>query len=147
MIMDSEVPTLHSRRQLNLRFNVPISKTNHFWQSLKEGKFVTTKCADCGEVSFPPQADCPKCMSGKVDWVDLGTDAELVTFTYVQVTPTSFVETDPYLVGVGRLSQGLKVLAWIEGTSLEKLSPGMKLRLEARTGRDGSPYYVFVPAA
>lgn len=145
--MDSEPPTLHSRRELTLRFNIPISKTNQFWQSLKEGKFLTTKCAGCGEVSFPPQADCPKCMSEKVEWVDLDTEAELVTFSYVQVTPTSFVDTDPYLVGIGRLSQGLKVLAWIEGTNLEKLAPGMKLRLEARTASDGSPYYVFVPAA
>jgi uncharacterized OB-fold protein len=145
--MDSEPPTLHSRRTLSLRFNVPISKTNQFWQSLKEGKFVTTKCGDCGEISFPPQADCPRCMSGKTEWVDLGTDAELVTFTHVIVTPTSFVTSDPYFVGVGRLGQGLKVLAWIEVASLEKLRPGMKLKLEARSSGDGLPYYVFVPAA
>jgi len=144
MTMDSEPPTLHSRRTLSLRFNVPISKTNRFWQSLKEGKFVTTKCTDCGELSFPPQADCPRCMGGNVEWVDMGTEAELVTFTHVQVTPTSFVQSDPYFVGVGRLGQGLKVLAWIEGATLEKLVPGMKLRLEARSGEDGSSYYVFV---
>ncbi len=143
---DSEPPTLHSRRSLNLRFNVPISRTNRFWVSLSEGRFVTTKCRDCGEVSFPPQSDCPRCMGGNVDWVDLGTDAELVTFTYVQVTPTSFVDHDPYVVGIGRLPQGVKVLAWIEGAPLERLSPGMKLRLEARRTGDGSPYYVFVPA-
>jgi hypothetical protein len=86
-------------------------------------------------------------MGGNTEWVDLGTDSELVTYTYVQVTPTSFVESDPYLVGIGRLSQGLKVLAWVEGTTLEKLSPGMKLRLEARESPDGSSYYVFVPVA
>jgi hypothetical protein len=143
---DAEPPTLHSRRSLNLRFNIPISKTSRFWESLGEGRFVTTKCRGCGEVSFPPQADCPRCMSGDVDWVDLGTDAELVTFTQVQVTPTSFVDHDPYVVGIGRLSQGIKVLAWIEGTSAEKLSPGLKLRLEARKTPEGSPYYVFVPA-
>ncbi len=144
MKMDSEPPTLHSRRTLSLRFNVPISKTNRFWQSLKEGKFVTTECTDCGEISFPPQADCPRCMGQNVEWVDMGTEAELVTFTLVQVTPTSFVENDPYVVGIGRLGQGLKVLAWIEGATPEKLSPGMKLRLEARSAGDGSPYYAFV---
>jgi len=35
-----EPPTLHSKRSLNLRFNIPISKTNRFWDSLAEGKFV-----------------------------------------------------------------------------------------------------------
>ena len=144
--MDPEPPTLHSRRTLNLRFNVPISRTHRFWDSLRDGRFVTTRCGDCGTVSFPPQSDCVRCMSGNVGWVDMGTEAELVTFTYVQVTPTSFVEHDPYLVGIGRMSQGLKILAWVEGTTLEKLSPGMKLRLEPRVSDDGSPYYVFVPA-
>lgn len=142
---DPEPPTLHSRRTLSLRFNVPISRTHRFWDALREGRFVTTKCADCGAISFPPQSDCAKCMSGRVEWVDMGTDAELVTFTYVQVTPTSFVENDPYLVGIGRMGLGLKVLAWIEGTTLERLSPGMKLRLEPRESEGGSPYYVFVP--
>ena len=144
--MDSEPPTLRSRRALSLRFNVPISRTHRFWDSLKDGKFVTTRCRECGETSFPPQSDCPRCMSGAAEWVDLGTDAELVTFTYVQVTPTSFVEDDPYLVGIGRLGQGLKILAWLEDATLEGLSLGMKLRLESRVAADGSPYYVFVPA-
>jgi uncharacterized OB-fold protein len=144
--LDSEQPTLHSRRTLSLRFNLPISRTHQFWDALKEGKFVTTKCRQCGEVTFPPQSDCPKCMSNDFDWVDLGTDAELVTFTYVQVTPTSFVANDPYLVGIGRLKQGIKVLAWVEGSKLEDLKTGMKLKLEARTSPEGSPYYVFVAA-
>jgi uncharacterized protein len=142
--MDPSPPTLQSRRTLNLRFNLPISKTHEFWDGLKEGKFVTTKCRDCGELSFPPQVDCPRCMSSSVEWVDMGTDAELITFTYVMVTPTSFVQNDPYVVAIGRLAGGLKMLAWVEGASVEKLSPGVKLRLEARKSSDGSPYYVFV---
>ncbi len=144
--MDSSPPTLVSRRTLSLRFNLPISKTHEFWDGLKEGKFVTTKCRDCGEVTFPPQADCPKCMGSNIEWVDMGTEAELLTFTYVVVTPTSFVQSDPYVVAIGKLGQGLKVLAWVEGASVEKLSPGARLRLEARQIPEGSPYYVFVPA-
>jgi uncharacterized OB-fold protein len=144
--LDSGPPTLQSRRTLSLRFNLPISKTHEFWDGLKEGKFVTTRCKDCGEVSFPPQADCPRCMSGNSEWVDMGTDAELVTFTYVLVTPTSFVQNDPYVVAIGKLSQGLKILAWVEGSEVEKLRVGTKLRLEARKTPEGSPYYVFVVA-
>lgn len=145
--MSSEPPTLHSRRTLNLRFNIPISKTHQFWDSLRDGRFVTTKCRGCGHLSFPPQSDCPSCMGGNFDWVELGTDATLVTFTYVQVTPTSFVQNDPYIVAIGKLAQNLSVLAWLEGADVETLKPGAKLRLEARKADDGSPYYVFVIAA
>jgi len=143
---DSGPPTLHSRRTLTLRFNVPISKTNRFWQALGEGRFVTTKCADCGHLSFPPQADCPNCMSSNADWVDLGTQAELLTFTHVQITPTSFVDHDPYVVAIGRLKEGVNVLAWLEVSDPKTLKPGAKLSVETRKDSDGAPYYVFVPA-
>ncbi len=142
--MSREDSTLHSRRTLSLRFNIPLDRTHQFWDALREGRFVTTRCTSCGEVSFPPQADCPRCMSSSHEWVDLGTSAELETFTYVMITPTSFVDHDPYTVGIGRLANGLKVLAWVESAP-EKLKVGDKLKLEARKADDGSPYYVFVP--
>jgi uncharacterized OB-fold protein len=140
----SEPPALHSRRTLTLRFDIPISRTHEFWDSLKEGRFVTTKCSKCGNVTFPPQADCPKCMSNEFTWVDLGRDATLVTFTHVRVTPASFVDSDPYIIAIGELRNGLKVLAWLEGVPPEEAKPGMPMRIEARTSKEGNPYYVFV---
>jgi len=137
---------LHSRRALTLRFDIPISRTHEFWDALKQGRFITTKCSKCGNVSFPPQADCPKCMSGEFEWVDLGREATLVTFTYVQITPASFADSDPYIIAIGELAEGLKVLAWLEGVSPEAAKPGMKMRVEARTSKEGNPYYVFVAA-
>ncbi len=139
-------PVLHSRRSLTLRFDIPISKTQEFWAALKEGRFVTTKCARCGKVTFPPQADCPNCMASEFTWTELGREATLVTFTYVQITPASFVDSDPYIIAIGEFPGGTKVLAWLEGTKLEEAKPGMKLRVEARSSKEGSPYYVFVAA-
>jgi uncharacterized OB-fold protein len=136
--------TLHSKRSLTLRFNIPVSKTSRFWDALGEGKFATTRCEDCGKLSFPPQADCPNCMSSNSKWVELGKEAELLTFTFVQITPTSFVDHDPYLVAIGRLKEGLNVLAWVEQGDPAKLKPGDKLRIESRKDAEGAPYYVFV---
>ncbi len=138
--------TLHSRRSLTLHFDIPIAKTHEFWDALKEGKFVTTKCSACGTINFPPQADCPNCMTGRFEWVSLGKEAELVTFTYVQITPASFAESGPYMIAIGRFPSGIKVLAWLEGVTVEKAKPGQKLRIEARTSHEGNPYYVFTPA-
>ncbi len=142
----SEPPSLHSRRPLTLRFDIPISKTKEFWESLKSGKFVTTKCTSCGAVSFPPQADCPRCMSGGHSWTDLGRDAVLVTYTQVSVAPASFSGSQPYVIAVGEFKVGVKVLAWLEGVRREDAKPGLRLRIEARNDPRGNPYYVFVPA-
>jgi uncharacterized protein len=142
----ADEPVLHSRRTLSLRFDIPISKTHEFWDALKQGRFVTTKCTNCGNLVFPPQADCPKCMGGGFEWVEIGRDATLVTFTYVQITPASFADKDPYIIAIGEFANGLKVLAWLEGVQPENAKPGMKLSIEARTSPEGNPYYVFVSA-
>ena len=142
----SEPPTLRSRRALTLRFDIPIAKTKEFWDSLKEGRFVTSWCSKCGNVTFPPQADCPRCMGNEFTWVDLGRDATLVTFTRVQVTPASFEGSGPYIVAIGELPGGLKVLAWLEGVEKDEARPGLKMRIEPRTSKEGNPYYVFVRA-
>jgi len=142
----SEPPTLRSRRTLTLRFDIPIAKTHEFWDALKAGRFVTTKCAKCGNLSFPPQTDCPKCMSGEHSWEDLGSEAALVTYTQVQITPASFATNEPYIIAIGEFPGGLKVLAWLEGAKREGVTPGMKLRVEARNTGEGNPFYVFVPA-
>ncbi|MDA4120573.1 MAG: Zn-ribbon domain-containing OB-fold protein [Thaumarchaeota archaeon] len=139
-----EMPVLHSRRSLTLRFDIPISRTHEFWDALREGKFVTTKCSKCGKVSFPPQADCPKCMNDEFVWVDVGREATLLTFTRVQVTPASFATEQPYIIAIGEFPGGLKVLAWLEGVDPKNPKPGMKLRVEARTSKEGNPYYVFL---
>jgi uncharacterized protein len=141
-----ESPHLRSRRSLNLRFDIPTSKTREFWDSLKKGKLITTKCTRCGEVTFPPQADCPKCMSDEHQWVELSTEATLVTFTRVEVAPASFAGEDPYTIAIAELDGGLKVLAWLEGVRVEDAKPGMGLRIMAKTSEEGSPFYVFVPA-
>ena len=85
-------------------------------------------------------------MGGEFEWVDLGQEATLVTFTHVQVTPASFAGSGPYTIAIAEFKGGLKVLAWMEGVKPEASKPGLKLRVEARAGGDGSPYYVFVPA-
>jgi uncharacterized OB-fold protein len=143
--MDQD-PAIHSRRTLSLRFDIPMGKAHEFWDSLREGRFVTTKCATCGHVSFPPQADCPACMSAEFEWEDLGREATLVTFTQVQVTPASFSESDPYLVAIGEMGGGVKVLAWLEGLQPSEAVTGMKLRVETRGAEGPNPYYVFVKA-
>ena len=103
----SEAPALHSRRTLALRFDIPISKTHEFWNALKEGRFVTTRCTKCGNVSFPPQADCPRCMGSEFAWVELGREATLVTYTHVRITPASFADSDSYIIAIGELGIGL----------------------------------------
>jgi uncharacterized OB-fold protein len=137
--------TVKSKRTLQITYNLPISKTSKFWESLKEGKIYTTKCKKCGRLHFPPAADCGDCCSSNVKWVELDGEGEIETYTQVVVKPASFSEESSYIVAIARLKEGVKALAWLIGTERENVKVGMKVRLVARVASDGRAVYEFVP--
>jgi len=47
---------------------VPYTKVTEFADELKAGRLVGSVCRSCGQVSFPPRADCIKCLSPDFEW-------------------------------------------------------------------------------
>jgi len=138
----SSMPTLRSR-EIKIVQEIPTSKTLKFYEGLKEGKVYATKCKDCEKVYFPPMVDCPECLTTGLDWVELSSDAEIETFTYVVVRPTTFQQYKPYTVAIGRLKEGVKVLAWLTGFKLSEVKVGMKAKLVAKAAPEGNATYEF----
>jgi len=138
----TSMPVIKSK-PITIVEEIPISKTLKFWEGLKEGKVYGTKCCKCGKLYFPPSADCPDCLCSEMQWVELGDEAEIETFTHVVVRPTSFCQYKPYTVAIGRLKEGVKVLAWLTGFKLSEVEVGMKAKLVAKTTPDGNPTYEF----
>jgi uncharacterized protein len=52
-----------------------------FFEHLKEGRFTTTKCKDCGAEPFPPRVLCPECLSTNMEWVDWPTVGTVIDCT------------------------------------------------------------------
>jgi uncharacterized OB-fold protein len=137
------MPSIKSR-EINLTQNIPISKNLKFYEGLKEGKVYATKCKECGKLYFPPNADCPDCLTTELEWVELSNEAEIETFTHVVIRPTTFQQNKPYTVAIGKLKEGVKVLAWLTGFKLSEIKVGMKVKLVAKTSAEGNPTYEFV---
>ena len=137
--------TLKSARTLELKYNLPISRTSRFWEGLKEGKIYATKCKKCGRLVFPPVADCGECGSSDVEWVELDGEGEVVSFTEVVVKPASFRDEGSYIVCIGRLKEGVKVLAWLVGVDRMDVKVGLKVKLVAREASEGNASFEFVP--
>lgn len=137
-------PILKSARTLCLTYNIPISKTQEFWDGLIAGKILATKCRKCKTLHFPPVADCGSCLSQDVEWVELGGEGEVDTFTHVIVRPASFLKEPPYTLAVASLNEGVRVLAWLIETKKKDVKIGMKVRLVARLV-DERPTYALVP--
>jgi hypothetical protein len=139
------MPSIKSK-PITIVEEIPISKTLKFWEGLKQGKVYATKCCKCGKPYFPPSADCPECLSSEMEWIELGGEAEIETFTHVVVRPTSFCQYKPYTVAIGKLKDGVKVLAWLTGFKLSQIKVGMKVKLVAKVDAEGDASYEFVPA-
>ena len=140
----ASMPSIKSR-EMKIVEDIPVSRTLKFWEGLKEGKIFTTKCKKCGQLFFPPAADCPNCLSSDMEWTQLSDEAEIETFTHVVIRPTSFQQYKPYTVAIGRLKEGVKVLAWLSGFKLSEIRVGMKAKLVAKTTVEGNLTYGFVP--
>ena len=52
-----------------------------FYEYLKEGRFTTTRCKDCGAEPFPPRLLCPECYSTNMAWIDWPTTGSVIEVT------------------------------------------------------------------
>jgi uncharacterized protein len=140
----SSLPMIKSR-EIKTVYQMPISKTLPFWEGLKQGKVYTTKCIKCGKLYFPPTADCPDCLSSNMEWIELCGEAEIETFTHVAVRPMSFKNHEPYTIAIGKLREGVRVLAWLNGFKTEEIKIGMRAKLVGKVTPEGEPTYEYVP--
>jgi len=139
------VPIFIDQRELVLSYRIPVSRIERFFEGLTKGQLLATKCVSCNEVYFPPQADCPKCSSSKLEWVKLSDEGKLLSYTIIYVKPVSFGNED-YAVGVVGLPDGVNVLARIWEAKKEALRIGSKMKLKIGPDRKGNLVYGFEPA-
>lgn len=114
------------------KHKIPIQKTEKFWTGLKEGKLYATRCVKCGTVYFPPQGDCPIDMNSEMEWVELPKDGVLEAFTKVYARPQGYEEFDPYGVGIATLSNGVRVMGWVEPPDEKCIKVGDKVEAGVR---------------
>lgn len=57
------------------------NQVHPFYEYLREGRFTTTKCVDCGAEPFPPRIMCPECYSTNMEWIDWPTTGTVIDVT------------------------------------------------------------------
>lgn len=111
-------------RELKIRYTISVENIKKFFEGLKEGKLLTTRCK-CGRLFFPPQRDCPSCMKSDMEWVELKREGVLETLTVIFVRPPSFSAYEPYTVAIAKLDDGVRILSWLREDP-KKLVPGKR---------------------
>jgi uncharacterized OB-fold protein len=111
----------------------PCTRVAEFAEHLRGGRLMAARCRACGHTSFPPRADCARCLSPEFEWVAIGGACRLVTWSRVTAAPAGFEALAPYTVAVVDLDEGGRALAWIGNSVPEStLAIGIPLQLVPR---------------
>jgi hypothetical protein len=131
-------------REVTLRYLISVKGIDRFFRGLRGGKVMATYCKVCDITYFPPQKDCPSCLTDNVEWKEIENEGFLLTFTVVFVRPYSFMHHSPYTVGIARFGD-ITITAWVRGDP-KSLRPGQKVKLEVvKREPEGYLTYELVP--
>ena len=118
--------------------------TQVFWRGLAEGRFMTTRCADCGKTTFPPKPVCPACLGANVKWSELSGQGHIYSYTIIHAAPSIFARETPYAVGIIDTPEGVRIGARLL-VSPERLRVTMPVEVGRMDYEDG-PFFGFVEA-
>jgi len=128
-------------RKLTLEYSISVGGLEKYFEGLKNGVLYASKCESCGSIYYPPRSSCGKCGSSDIEWIELGKEGTLLTFTEINVKPATHSHYDDYIIGIGSFN-GVKVLGLVEA-KYDELKIGMKIRYEIVV-REPENYYIIV---
>ena len=68
----------------------PHTRVTEFADHLKDGYLMGSKCKKCGFETYPPRANCPKCLSPDFGFNEISGQGTLLTHTLIAAAPTGF---------------------------------------------------------
>lgn len=116
-----------------------------FFDGLRAGRFLSTRCRKDGRVLWPPRIVCPTCHTSDLEWVDLPQAGRIYAFSAVLAGAPSGLEADlPRVVGLVELDGSpLRIFGRIQGIEWPACRIGMRVRIEPFALPDGRAYYAF----
>ena len=120
-----------------------ITKTNDFIDFLEGGKVMGTRCKDCGQVFFPPRADCYQCLASNVEWFEVSGKGKLLTYSELKFAPVGFQDDVPYCIAL--LDYGkYKVFGRIaKDVPEDEIAVGMEMKTVVNKTSNEQLNYVF----
>lgn len=93
------------------------------------GRLLGGHCGACARTHFPASVNCPYCSAEACETQTLSTHGTLWLFTTVVNRPPGYSGVVPFGFGVVELPEGLRIIARLTETDLERLAFGMPVRL------------------
>lgn len=106
-----------------------------FFQSLKEGKLIASRCPDCGKRYIPPRIYCEECLSDVQDYFEVPKSGIVESWSEVYLTADEELLEKPILIALVRIDEtdGKLILK-----ALEKVNIGDSVEIILEERRVGS---------
>lgn len=123
-----------------------------FYAYLQEGRFMGTRCRQCGQLSAEARPMCPTCHSREMEWHQFSGRGRLSAFTCISVVPAALAalgygRNNPYCSGIVTLEEGPRISARILGVDAanpQNIATGTALTLDLAASAAGEkPGLVF----
>ena len=86
-----------------------------WWSGLRRHELLMQECADCGELTFPPQAMCPACRSFNKGWCRSSGRGKVYSWVVVhRPSHPYFADKVPYAVVLVEMEEGFRVVGGID---------------------------------
>jgi uncharacterized OB-fold protein len=111
-----------------------------FFRTLKdEGKILGTRCSKCDHIYVPAALFCERCLGENVEWLDVGTVGEIISFTKLHIGYDGSLLDQPELVAFIRFGDG-GLIHRLEAGEHQNVAIGQQVRavLKPADQRQGS---------
>jgi len=111
-----------------------IASAPRYWREIKyRYRLIGSRCLKCGKIYFPHRHICLVCGHRKLEDYKLSEKGVVEVFTVIRRNyPLGYERNAPYIVGLIRLEDGVKVLSQIVDCHPEEIKPGMLVELTFR---------------
>lgn len=113
---------------------------SRFFNELKENKKIwATQCPRCKKVFIPPRKTCPDCFMSIREWLEVGPNGTLITFTVVRYTAITHPFPPPFAIGIIQFDRADTGLVHLIGeVKVEEIRSGMKVKPVFKEERKGN---------
>jgi uncharacterized OB-fold protein len=100
-------------------------------------KIMGTRCGSCGKVYVPPRKNCGDCFRDIEEWVELGNEGEVASFSIVRFPFKLHPAKTPFAYALIKLDGADVSLLHIVTGKLDALKRGSRVRAKFREERTG----------
>jgi hypothetical protein len=112
------------------RYSMGATTSRFFIEMRDNRKIMGIRCPQCDVVFVPPRTTCGRCFSQLHEWVEVGNQGTLETYTQVRYTTPAQPAVAPFYYGIIKLDGADTGLAHIVG-DLKGQEPRIGMRVQA----------------